>query len=132
MAHLVHSKKKEFPTQLPNPQRALERIAQLVKPGGWLLIEEVSVTGEVEGNAPAVQAAFGLLVKYWETTGGNARIGGKLESALRETGAFSEVNVHKVVAPVGNLASSAPGTPFFLGRARPARHAEYQLSMSEI
>jgi len=92
---------------LPNPQRALERIARFVKPGGWLLVEEVSVTGEVEGNAPAVRTAFGLLVKYWETSGGDARIGGKLESALREMGAFSEVNVHEVVTPLGNVANAA-------------------------
>jgi len=89
----------------------------------------LSVTGEVEGNAPAVRAAYELVIKYWETNGGDARIGGKLESTLRETGAFSEVNVHEVVAPVGNPTSPVAGTQF----PRPSAHrAEHQLSMSEI
>jgi len=92
---------------LPNPQHTLERIARLVKPGGWLLIEELSVTGEVEGNAPAVRAGFGLTIKYWEADGGDARISGKLESVVRETGAFSEVNAHEVVVRVGNPSPAA-------------------------
>jgi len=52
----------------------------------------LSVTSEVEGNAPAVRAAYESVVEYWEFSGGDARISGKLESALREMGAFSEVN----------------------------------------
>jgi hypothetical protein len=110
--HPIHSeRKRDSSTQLPDPQRALERIARLVKPGGWLLLEEVSITGEVEGDAPAVRATYGLLVKYWETSGGDARFSEKLESTLRESSAFSEVNVHEVVAPVGSLAGPA-GTHF--------------------
>ncbi|KAH9969811.1 hypothetical protein BC827DRAFT_35690 [Russula dissimulans] len=106
--HPIHSeRKRDSSTQLPDPQRALERIARLVKPGGWLLLEEVSITGEVEGDAPAVRATYGLLVKYWETSGGDARFSEKLESTLRESSAFSEVNVHEVVAPVGSLAGPA-------------------------
>ncbi|KAI9451385.1 S-adenosyl-L-methionine-dependent methyltransferase [Russula earlei] len=87
---------------LPNPRSLLERIARLVKPGGWLLIEDVTVTGEIKGDAPAVRAAFGLLCKYWESNGQVPRVSVELESWLRQTGAFSEVNVHEAVAPVGN------------------------------
>jgi len=49
----------------------------------------LSATGEVEGNAPAVRATYESVVKYWESGDGDARISGKLESALREMGAFS-------------------------------------------
>jgi hypothetical protein len=64
----------------------------------------LTVSYEVVGDdsASAVRAAFALLDKYWERNGQNPRVGAKLESWLWQTGTFSEVNVHAVVAPVGN------------------------------
>jgi hypothetical protein len=94
-------------TQLPNPQRALERIARLVKPGGWLLLEEAYITGEVTGDAPAVRAGFSLLHKFWESNGQIPEVGAKLESWLQQMGTFSEVNVHKTIALLGNPSSES-------------------------
>ncbi|KAI0297747.1 S-adenosyl-L-methionine-dependent methyltransferase [Russula brevipes] len=91
---------------LPNPRRVLERIIQLVTPGGWLLIEEVTVTGEIKGDAPAIRTAYELLCKYWESNDQIPRISSMLESWLQQTGVFSEVNVHQDIAPVGNPGGS--------------------------
>ncbi|KAI0252112.1 S-adenosyl-L-methionine-dependent methyltransferase [Lactifluus subvellereus] len=99
---------------LQNPQAALERIASLVRPGGWLLIEEMSMDDEVKGDAHAVRSAIDLLCKYWESNGQVLAIGSKLEPWLQETGAFSQVNVHKVIAPIGNNPEAAADTK--LGR----------------
>jgi hypothetical protein len=99
------------PPQLPNPERALERIARLVKPGGWLLAEEVTTTGDVTGDAPAVRTAIGLVCKAWESNGQDPLVGEKLESWVRQTGSFGEVNVHEVVLPLGNHRSSDESTP---------------------
>ncbi|KAI9429736.1 hypothetical protein H4582DRAFT_162540 [Lactarius indigo] len=93
---------------LPEPQHVLERIAKLVKPGGWLLIEEVSVLGEVKGDARAVRTGFELVCKFWESNGQVPAVGSKLQSWLRQTGTFSEVNVHEVVATFGSQVSSDP------------------------
>jgi hypothetical protein len=94
--------------QLPDPQRVLERISRLVKPGGWLLLEEVAISGEVVGDhAPAVRTAFKLLLKYWESNGQIPLVGTQLESWVRQTGTFDDVNVHSVITPVGNLSSSS-------------------------
>jgi len=95
--------------QLPDPQRVLERIARLVKLGGWLLVEDVSFTGDVkpEGDAPAVRMSYRLLCEYWESNGQVPRVGENLESWLRQTGSFSEINAHEVIIPVGNH----PSTP---------------------
>jgi hypothetical protein len=46
-------------------------------------------------------------VQVLESNGQVPQIGGKLESWLRQTDAFSEVDVHKVIAPVGNPSSAA-------------------------
>ncbi|KAH9002772.1 S-adenosyl-L-methionine-dependent methyltransferase [Lactarius hatsudake] len=93
---------------LPEPRRVLERIAELVKPGGWLLIEEVSVSGEIQGDARAVQTGFELVCKLWESNGQVPAVGSKLQSWLRQTGTFSEVNVHEALAPVGSHVSPDP------------------------
>jgi hypothetical protein len=85
----------------------LERIIQLVTPGGWLLIEEVTVTGEIKGDAPAIRTAYELLCKYWESNDQIPRISCMLGSWLQQTGVFSEVNVHQGIAPVGNPGASA-------------------------
>ena len=104
------SEKTTTHPQLPNPQANLERIALLVRLGGWLLIEEVSLDGEVKGDANAVRLALDLACKYGESNGQVLAIGSKLESWVQETGAFSQVNVHKVIAPAGNNPEAAAGT----------------------
>ena len=91
--------------QLPNPQRVLERIIRLVKPGGWLLVEEAKLTDEVVGDAPAVRTTYALLYKAWGSNGKDVRVGEKLESWIWKTGSFSEVNVHGVIVPIGNFSS---------------------------
>ena len=96
--------------QLPNPQANLERIASLVRPGGWLLIEDGTMGSEVKGDVNAIRSATGLLYKYWESNGQVLDTGSKLESWVQETGAFSQVNVHKVIAPAGNNPEAAAGT----------------------
>ncbi|KAI0252110.1 S-adenosyl-L-methionine-dependent methyltransferase [Lactifluus subvellereus] len=101
-------------THLQNPQAALKRIASLVRPGGWLLIEEGTMDSEVKGDANAIRSAIGLFCKYWESNGQVVAIGPKLESWLHETGAFSQVNVHEVIAPVGNNPEAVADTK--LGR----------------
>ncbi|KAH9080341.1 S-adenosyl-L-methionine-dependent methyltransferase [Lactarius deliciosus] len=93
---------------LPEPRRVLERIAELVKPGGWLLIEEVSVSGEIQGDALAVRTGFELVCKLWESNGQVPAVGSNLRSWLRQTGTFSEVNVHEALATVGSHVSSDP------------------------
>jgi hypothetical protein len=73
-----------------------------VKPGGWLLVEDVSVTGDIKGDAPAVRMAYRILCEYWESNGQVPRVGENLESWLRQTDSFSEINVHEVIIHVGN------------------------------
>ncbi|KAH9975622.1 S-adenosyl-L-methionine-dependent methyltransferase [Russula compacta] len=91
---------------LPNPQRVLERIAQLVKPGGWLLIEEMAISKVTDESVPALRTAVELFHKYGESNGQVPGVYAKLEPWLRQTGAFSEVNVHEVIIPIGNPEAS--------------------------
>ena len=65
------------------------------------------MTGEVTGDAPAVRATYGLLRKIWEYADHEPRVGDKVEPWLRESGSFSEVNVCKVILPIGNPSSAS-------------------------
>ncbi|KAI9464948.1 hypothetical protein BJY52DRAFT_1247386 [Lactarius psammicola] len=78
---------------LPEPQRVLERIAKL-----W----------RVKGDASTVRTAFELVCKFWESNGQIPAVGSKLQSWLRQTGTFSQINVHEAPATFGTLVS--PGT----------------------
>jgi len=66
--------------QLPEPQHALKRIAKLVKLGGWLLRQDVSVNGEVKGEARAVRTSIGLLYSFLESSGRVLVLGSNFES----------------------------------------------------
>ncbi|KAI0260231.1 S-adenosyl-L-methionine-dependent methyltransferase, partial [Gloeopeniophorella convolvens] len=92
---------------LPKPQQIVPQIVQLVKPGGWLLLEEVSLLDSFEGDAQGVRTAFESLRKYWESNNQTPATGTQLESWLNQTGAFSEVNVHEAVAPIGAVTAGA-------------------------
>jgi hypothetical protein len=65
---------------------------------------------EVKGDANALRSAIDLLSKYWESNGQVLAIGSKLESWVQEIGAFSQVNVHEVIIPLGNNPEAAAGT----------------------
>jgi len=69
----------------------------------------MTATGEVTGDAPAIRATHALLRKFWDYTNHEPRVSDKVEPWLRETGSFSEVNVHKVILPYGNSSSATAG-----------------------
>ena len=66
------------------------------------------MTSEVKGEAHTLRAGFELLCKFWESNGQVPIAGSKVESWVRQTGTFSEVNVHEAVNTIGSQAS--PGT----------------------
>ena len=61
---------------------------------------------EIKGDAATIRTAFELVYKFWESSGQVPTIGSKLEPWLRQTGTFSEVYVHKVIATFGSQVSS--------------------------
>ncbi|KAJ7119622.1 S-adenosyl-L-methionine-dependent methyltransferase [Mycena epipterygia] len=65
---------------VPNGKDVLERAAKLVKPGGWLLVDDLNMRSMVEKSGPV----------YRE----------KMESIIRSTGSFSEIDTHKISIPI--------------------------------
>ena len=60
---------------------------------------------DVKGEAHTLRAGFELLCKFWESNGQVPIVGSKVESWVRQTGTFSEVNVHEAIDTFGSQVS---------------------------
>lgn len=89
----------EIRSQLPHASRFLERVTPLLKPNGWLLIEDTSVIEFPTAMGPAQKQRNEVMFAYMKSKGLDPHVGGHLEEQLRASGAFSEVNVREQVLP---------------------------------
>ncbi|KAI0051437.1 S-adenosyl-L-methionine-dependent methyltransferase [Auriscalpium vulgare] len=85
---------------LPHPEQPLQRIIELIKPGGWLLVEDIAQHADVQGEVPGIRAAYTAMCSLWKSVGQNPGFAAELEARLNASALFSEVHVHKVVAPL--------------------------------
>ena len=89
--------------QISDGEHALRRIVKLVKPGGWLLVEEPDMEGMTDGEKP-LGPGMTTFIQTWlrlvRARGVNPALGRELERIITSTGVFSDVNVKKVVIPV--------------------------------
>jgi hypothetical protein len=92
----------ELAFQLPNGKTHLERTLHLVKPGGWLILEDVNndIYDESSELSPGISKAFTTWKEILKERDIITTFSKEYESFLKESGAFSEVNVLKLCAPV--------------------------------
>ncbi|KAK7060430.1 hypothetical protein VNI00_001195 [Paramarasmius palmivorus] len=87
---------------LPNGEDILKRTLELVKPGGWFIIEEPNDDACRDGNEP-LPPGFRAFVETWlsiiRSRGAEPCIGQDLGRILDESRLFSEVNIRKLVIP---------------------------------
>ncbi|KAI0027130.1 S-adenosyl-L-methionine-dependent methyltransferase, partial [Vararia minispora EC-137] len=88
---------------LPDPLAALMRVVALLRPGGWLLIEDIAVNADVVGDVPGTRAAYTALIKLWENAGQEPRYAARLADTLRAEGLFAQVDAHHVPLPIHPL-----------------------------
>ena len=104
----------------------LERTIPLVKPGGWLIIEELlpilwesDVDKELD---PLLAAWINAWDKMMEARELDARAAIKHESLLRESGVFSEIKVDKLYLPISEQTGGEYGSPLYTHLHRLMRH----------
>ncbi|KAI0759408.1 S-adenosyl-L-methionine-dependent methyltransferase [Trametes elegans] len=88
---------------VPGAEDVLARAGRLVRPGGWLLVEEPDDENMVDRDAglgPGVAAFLDGWSRILRARGADPGFGSKLGPALRRSGAFGEVTVRKVTVPV--------------------------------
>lgn len=97
--------------KLPNGEDALRRIMRLVRPGGWLLVEDADtddITDGVKALGPGITVFLELWSSLMRSRGADPSIGRRLDAIIQSAGGFGEVNVIKVAIP---LSQQSPGVP---------------------
>ncbi|TFY73982.1 hypothetical protein EWM64_g10030 [Hericium alpestre] len=93
---------------LSHGDMALARIAELVAPGGWLLIEDMNAPAYTDGDVPGVKNMFAAYPEYMRTKDQNPEISRTLEQRIRGLDGFDDVNVETTRVPLG-AAVDVPG-----------------------
>ncbi|KAJ7226348.1 S-adenosyl-L-methionine-dependent methyltransferase [Mycena rebaudengoi] len=93
---------------VPDATDVISRVAQLVIPGGLLLIEEVDVGSLVATGRLPLQRVASKFIEILRNRRADIEIGRKLESIMTSLGYFQEVHVDKISAPFsGNTSDEA-------------------------
>ncbi|KAJ7286996.1 S-adenosyl-L-methionine-dependent methyltransferase [Mycena rebaudengoi] len=85
---------------LPDGEKALERAAKLVKPGGWLIVEDSDLRRMVETGGPIVSKVVGLWLQILQSRGADAEIARRMESIIQNSHMFSEIHSKIVAVPI--------------------------------
>lgn len=89
--------------QLPNGEDVLRRTCDLVRPGGWLLVEDPDDDHMRDGEnsiGPGMRAFVDAWLHLLRSRGAEPNIGARLERLLKESGKFSEVHSKKIIIPI--------------------------------
>lgn len=81
----------------------MRRAIGLVRPGGWLILEDADQASTWDGDGeldPATGAFVDAYVRIIQERGANPGIGKCFASILNASRAFSEINVRKVAIPI--------------------------------
>ncbi|KAF8494300.1 S-adenosyl-L-methionine-dependent methyltransferase [Gautieria morchelliformis] len=95
---------------LPGFEDALSRTMQLVKPGGWLLLEDADAVlqeGDSDSPDPGNHEDFWTLLHQCQARKNmNTRAGSAFQEILESSELFSEVRVRRIVVPVSKCEDS--------------------------
>jgi ubiquinone/menaquinone biosynthesis C-methylase UbiE len=72
---------------LPTPHDVVTEMIRVVRPGGWIAVENVDMTGwSCEPAHPAWTALFDALIAAWQAAGLDPSIGRRMPALLRDAG----------------------------------------------
>lgn len=98
---LVHSRFQIAP--LGRVEEQLAVYCRLVKPGGWIIIEDPDIASwRVNPGAPGVERLIGFIEQGFRVAGGNFNAGRELPGFLRGFGVEPFVDAHVVALPPGH------------------------------
>jgi hypothetical protein len=91
-----------FSYQMPNYTDLMHRAIDLVKPGGWFLLEDCDhMLYDSTGTGQGTRTLFDVLNNdHFKANGCDPYLGPTLERRLKETNLFSKVNAVKINCPV--------------------------------
>jgi hypothetical protein len=93
--------------QLANNKDVVARAARLVKPGGWLLIEETEPGSMVDTGGPAAARFISLWMELLRGYDATPEIAKDLKQILDSLGLFSQVIVDTLAIPMSGISDGA-------------------------
>ncbi|KAA1469613.1 S-adenosyl-L-methionine-dependent methyltransferase [Dentipellis sp. KUC8613] len=85
---------------VPQPNEIVKRLTELVRHGGWLIIEDMDQPPKVIPNAPSLTEAFTIMKKFMDSRGVCPTVGASLSQWFIDAGAFNEVSVRHLSIPM--------------------------------
>lgn len=92
--------------QIPNGEDAVKRAADLVKPGGFLIIDDVDLASMLHTGGPAVRRHASMMIELFKSRKADGEIGRKLGSIISATGYFPDIQVRKIAVPLSGAGAS--------------------------
>lgn len=88
--------------QLPKANEVLQRVFELIKPGGWLLIEDIIGRQRLDGDivyGPGISIIFSSVIALASGRGAMTDIMLNAQSIIEQSQLFDTVNVAEVSVP---------------------------------
>ncbi|KAJ7062506.1 S-adenosyl-L-methionine-dependent methyltransferase [Mycena amicta] len=86
---------------VPHGAEIARRVARLVKPGGYLLLEDQDFGAFVGTAEPEVAKLVLKMIDFWADRSADLEMGRKLQGILDNTGYFDGVETRKISMPLG-------------------------------
>ncbi|KAJ7893540.1 S-adenosyl-L-methionine-dependent methyltransferase [Mycena leptocephala] len=98
MFDIVHS--RLVMSHISNGENTVKRAAQLVRPGGLLLMEDLDIGSLVRTGGCGVHQMVSKMLKVISSNAADGELGRKFEGIVTATGYFPQVHVHKIAIPL--------------------------------
>jgi hypothetical protein len=98
--------------KLPKPEEVISRVIHLVKPGGWLLLEDMNFNPRDEDGlelGPATKTWYEIYHSTMKSRGVE-NVFPPFESTINASGLFSEINARTVVLSVSEKSDGESDT----------------------
>ncbi|KAJ7626852.1 S-adenosyl-L-methionine-dependent methyltransferase [Roridomyces roridus] len=92
-------------SQVKDASKVISEAAQLIRPGGLLLIEDVDMKSLAETGGPSSSRCVSKMIELWRENGADFEVARKLQEIVQSTGYFANVEVQRINLPFGNTAS---------------------------
>lgn len=100
---------------VPNGKDVLERAAKLVKPGGWLMVEDFDIRSLIENSGPVVSRVIDTWNGILRARGADGEIGRKMKIIIHDTGMYSQPETCMIPIPICKKDKAPPKNLMRLG-----------------
>ncbi|KAJ7751757.1 S-adenosyl-L-methionine-dependent methyltransferase [Mycena maculata] len=91
---------------IPDGESAVKRAAELVKPGGLLIIDDIDLASMLRTGGPAIVQAASKMIELFKSRKADSEIGKRIGDVISSTGYFTDVHVRKTAVPFSGVGAN--------------------------